>query len=37
MLREFNTGKVHTEEAKEVMRNSWAHRKLKSYNLELDS
>jgi group I intron endonuclease len=30
MLREINTGKVHTEEAKEVMRNSWAQRKLKS-------
>jgi len=36
MLREINTGKVHTEEAKEVMRNSWAQRKLKSDNLELD-
>ena len=36
MLREINTGKVHTEEAKEVMRNSWAQRKLKSNNLELD-
>ena len=34
MLREINTGKVHTEEAKEVMRNSWAQRKLKSDNLE---
>ena len=33
MLREINTGKVHTEEAKEVMRNSWAQRKLKSDNL----
>jgi group I intron endonuclease len=36
MLREINTGKVHTEEAKEVMRNSWAQRKLKSDNLKLD-
>jgi len=36
MLREINTGKIHTEEAKEVMRNSWAKRKLKSDNLELD-
>ena len=36
MLREINKGKVQTEEAKEVMRNSWAQRKLKSYNLELD-
>ena len=36
ILREINTGKVHTEEAKEVMRNSWAQRKLKSDNLELD-
>ena len=36
LLREINTGKVQTEEAKEVMRNSWAQRKLKSYNLELD-
>lgn len=36
MLREINTGKVHTEEAKEVMRISWAQRKLKSDNLELD-
>ena len=36
MLREINTGKVHTEESKEVMRNSWAQRKLKSNNLELD-
>jgi group I intron endonuclease len=36
MLREVNTGKVHTEEAKEVMKNSWAKRKLKSYSLELD-
>ena len=36
MLREVNTAKVHTEEAKEVMRNSWAKRKLKSDNLELD-
>ena len=36
MLREINTGKIHTEEAKEVMRDSWAKRKLKSDNLELD-
>ena len=36
MLREINKGKVHTEEAKEVMRNSWAKRKLKSNKLELD-
>jgi group I intron endonuclease len=46
MLREINTGKVHTEEAKEVMRYSWAQRKLpllvasqrqeKPDNLELD-
>jgi len=35
MLREINTGKVHTEEAKEVMRNSWAQRKLKYENLDL--
>ena len=36
MLREVNTAKVHTEEAKEVMINSWAQRKLKSNLLELD-
>lgn len=36
MLREINTAKLHTEEAKEVMRNSWAQRKLKSDNLKLD-
>lgn len=36
MLREVNTAKVHTEEAKEVMRNSWAQRKLKSDLLKLD-
>ena len=35
-LREVNTAKVHTKEAKEVMRNSWAQRKLKSDNLKLD-
>ena len=35
-LREVNTAKVHTEEAKELMRNSWAQRKLKSDLLELD-
>ena len=34
-LREINTGKIHTEEAKKVMRDSWAKRKLKSENLEL--
>lgn len=36
MLREVNTAKVQTEEAKELMRNSWAQRKLKSDLLELD-
>ena len=36
MLREINTAKVHTEEAKEVMKNSWAKRKLKSDILKLD-
>nr|YP_010470512.1 GIY-YIG endonuclease [Inonotus hispidus]UVF38000.1 GIY-YIG endonuclease [Inonotus hispidus] len=35
MLRAVNTAKVHTKEAKEVMRNSWAQRKLKSDLLEL--
>ena len=36
MLREINTAKAHTEEAKEVMKNSWAQRKLKSDFLELN-
>jgi hypothetical protein len=36
MLREINTAKLHSEEAKEVMRNSWAQRKLNSDNLELN-
>ena len=30
MLREINKAKLHTEEDKEAMRNSWAKRKLKS-------
>ena len=34
-LREINTAKVHSEEAKEEMRNAWIKRKLKSGSLEL--
>lgn len=35
-LRDINIGKIHSEEAKKIMRNTWAERKLKTNSLKAE-